>query len=613
MTEPNPLPPPPSIPAPRDIAYPGVITLEVDATDVRRGIIRARQSLPVAQAGPQVLMFPKWLPGYHSPAAPIELLAGLRIAALGEDLAWRRDPVEVYAFHVDVPAGAQALEIELQFLTPTAQSQGDVVVTPDLQALRWNTVLLYPAGYFARRVQVQAEVQLPRDWAFACALEPIAPGEARFKPVGLDVLVDSPLFAGQCFRRIPLDDDGAVALNLFSDRPDQLDVTDAQIDAHRALVVQADRLFGGRPFERYDFLLALSGALGGMGVEHHCSCEIATPPDYFSAWETNASRRDVAAHEYVHAWNGKHRRGADSWTASFEQPIRNSLMWVYEGQTQYWGQVLAARSGLWTRQQALDSLAVTAAVYANRAGGRWRPMSDTTRDPIIASRQPLPWLSWQRSEDYYSEGQLLWLEIDTLLRELFGETASLDGFARTFFAPAMNEVTRTYRFDDVVAALSDLAPYDWAGLLIERLESREAGTHLEGLTRGGYQLVYRDTPTPFAAQADALSDIVNLRFSLGLAVNAAGLVQEVMWESPAFQAGLTAGASILAVNGRDFSIDAIWRAVAATRQDAPLVLRVKRGLHHEDLRLDYDGGHRFPHLDPVPGARRRLDGILAAL
>jgi predicted metalloprotease with PDZ domain len=530
MTEPNPLPPPPSIPAPRDIAYPGVITLEVDATDVRRGIIRARQSLPVAQAGPQVLMFPKWLPGYHSPAAPIELLAGLRIAALGEDLAWRRDPVEVYAFHVDVPAGA------------------------------WNTVLLYPAGYFARRVQVQAEVQLPRDWAFACALEPIAPGEARFKPVGLDVLVDSPLFAGQCFRRIPLDDDGAVALNLFSDRPDQLDVTDAQIDAHRALVVQADRLFGGRPFERYDFLLALSGALGGMGVEHHCSC------DYFSAWETNASRRDVAAHEYVHAWNGKHRRGADSWTASFEQPIRNSLMWVYEGQTQYWGQVLAARSGLWTRQQALDSLAVTAAVYANRAGGRWRPMSDTTRDPIIASRQPLPWLSWQRSEDYYSEGQLLWLEIDTLLRELFGETASLDGFARTFFAPAMNEVTRTYRFDDVVAALSDLAPYDWAGLLIERLESREAGTHLEGLTRGGYQLVYRDTPTPFAAQADALSDIVNLRFSLGLAVNAAGLVQEVMWESPAFQAGLTAGASILAVNLARRRGDAAGRAAGAARQ-----------------------------------------------
>lgn len=613
MTEPRPLPPPPPIPAPRDIAYPGVITLEVDATDVRRGIIRARQTLPVVEPGAMVLMFAKWLPGYHSPAAPIELLAGLRIAALGRDLAWRRDPVEVYAFHIEVPAAAQALEIELQFLTPTAQSQGEVVVTPDLQALRWNTVLLYPAGYFARGVQVQAGVRLPQGWSYACALEPLAPGQARFKPVGLDVLVDSPLFAGRYFRRIPLDDAGAVALNLFSDRPDQLAVTEAQIDTHRALVVQADRLFGARPFDRYDFLLALSGELGGMGVEHHCSCEIATPPDYFAGWENNASRRDVAAHEYVHAWNGKHRRGTDSWTASFEQPIRNSLMWVYEGQTQYWGQVLAARSGLWTRQQALDALAVTAAVYANRAGGRWRPMSDTTRDPIIASRQPLPWLSWQRSEDYYSEGQLLWLEIDTLLRDLSGETANLDRFAQAFFAPTQDHATQTYRFEDVVAALADLASHDWAGLLTERLESREAGTHLEGLARGGYQLVYRDTPNAFAAQADALSDIVNLRFSLGLAVNAAGLVQEVMWESPAFQAGLTAGASILAVNGRDFDIDAIWSAVTATRRDAPLVLRVKRGLHHEDLRLDYDGGHRFPHLEPVPGARRRLDEILAPL
>ncbi len=260
MTEPRPIPPPPPIPAPRDVAYPGVMTLEVDATDVRRGIIRARQTLPVAEPGPMVLMFAKWLPGYHSPAAPIELLAGLRITALGRELAWRRDPVEVYGFHVDVPAGAAALEIELQFLTPTAQSQGEVVVTPDLQALRWNTVLLYPAGYFARRIQVQAGVSLPQGWTCACALEPFAPGEARFKPVGLDVLVDSPLFAGRCFRRIPLDEAGAVALNLFSDRPDQLAVTDAQIQAHRALVVQADRLFGARPFERYDFLLALSGA-----------------------------------------------------------------------------------------------------------------------------------------------------------------------------------------------------------------------------------------------------------------------------------------------------------------------------------------------------------------
>ncbi len=611
MTTPQPIAPPPPIPAPRDISYPGLVRLEVDATDVLRGIVRAHEVIPIPQPGPMVLLFAKWLPGYHSPSAPIELLAGLKIMAGGLELAWRRDPVEVYAFHIDVPGGAEHLDVDLHFVTPTAESQGDVVVTPDMLSLRWNTVLLYPAGYFARGVQVQAAVRLPPRWAFACALEPVSPGEPTFNPAPLDVMVDSPLLAGRHARNIDIDDAGQVTLRLFADREDQLTVDDAQIQAHKNLVVQADQLFGARPFQRYDFLLALSGELGAMGVEHHCCCEIATPPDYFAAWDSNASRRDVAAHEYVHAWNGKYRRGSDSWTASFEQPIRNSLMWVYEGQTQYWGQVLAARSGLWSRDQALQSLALTAATYANRAGGRWRPMSDTTRDPIIANRQPLPWLSWQRSEDYYSEGQLMWLEIDTLLRELSGETRSLDTFARSFFSATGSGSTQTYEFGDVVDGLGDVAAFDWAALLTERLESREAGTHLEGLSRGGYALTYKNRPNKFAAQADALNDIVNLRFSIGIAVSTTGLVQEVMWESPAFDAGLTAGAMVLAVNGRNFSVDELWRAVERTGAGGRLELRVKRGVHQYDLSITYDRGHRFPHLEPIEGARRRLDEIVA--
>jgi len=600
----------PPIPSPRDVDYAGVIGLRVDATDVVRGILRARQTLPITEPGPLVLLFAKWLPGYHSPSAPIEALAGLRIRANGQDVPWRRDPVEVYAFHIVAPEGVGQLDIELQCLTPTAESQGEVVVTPDLLSLRWNTVMLYPAGYFASRIMVQAQVQLPPSWSFACALEPKEVGQAAFEPAAFDVLVDSPLFAGRHFRQIGLDPTGRVALNLFADREDQLELTDAQIEAHKNVVTQADRLFGGRPFQRYDFMVALSAELGGMGVEHHCACEICTPPDYFSNWDATASRRDVVAHEYVHAWNGKYCRGADSWTASFEQPIRNSLMWVYEGQTQYWGQVLAARSGLWSREQALQSLAVTAATYVNRPGGRWRPMSDTTRDPIIVGRQPLPWRSWQRSEDYYSDGQLLWLEVDTLLRELSGEARSLDNFARAFFAFTGGAATRTYRFEDVVAALHEVAPFDWPGLLCDRLESREAGAHLDGLTRGGYALVYQPTPTQFAAQADALNDVVNLRFSAGMAVATSGLVQEVMWESPAFKAGLTAGATLLSVNGRDFSIAELWQGVERTKLGERLQLRTKRGLHHRDLTLDYDGGHRFPHLAPHGDGPRRLDEIL---
>ncbi|MDB5716933.1 MAG: peptidase, partial [Sphingomonas bacterium] len=308
----------------------------------------------------------------------------------------------------------------------------------------------------------------------------------------------------------------------------------------------------------------------------------------------------------------KFRRGADSWTPTFEKPIRNSLMWVYEGQTQYWGQVLAARSGLWTPQMAIEAIAQTAASYDIRKGRNWRPMRDTTRDPIIAARSPIPWASWQRSEDYYSEGQLVWLEIDTLIRERTDDTRSLDDFAATFFGmDARSYVTRPYDFDEVVRTLEGLTSYDWAGFLTDKLEGTGGGAPLGGVTGGGYRLVYRDTPSGYASASDAALGSVNLMFSIGVTLATGGILNEVIWGSPAFDAGLTAGTSLLAVNGRDYSADELKRAITAAVDGDPIELIVNSGKRHRSVRIEYTSGLRYPHLEPVAGARRRLDEILA--
>ena len=604
----------PAVAKPRDVDFPGMIGLRVDATDIDRRIFQVIETIPVPEPGAMTLFFPKWLPGYHSPRSPLELFAGLTICAGDQVLPWRRDPVEVYAFHIVVPEGVRSIEARFQFLSPTADSQGDVVVSPQMMNLHWNTVVLYPAGYYSRRIMVEPTITIPDGWTLACALDQASSDGATttFKPVALDRLIDSPMFAGRNFRSVDLDDGGAVRMSLFGDRPDHIEASDEQLAPHKALVAETDALFGARHFDHYDFLVATSDQLGGGGVERHRSAEIVLPSDYFTAWDKNLPKRGVFAHEYVHSWNGKYRRGADSWTPSFELPIRNSLMWVYEGQTQYWGEVLAARSGLIPLDLSLQSLASTAAKYANREGGIWRPMSDTTRDPIIAGRAPQPWPCWQRSEDYYSEGALMWLDIDTLIRELTGDERSLDTFARAFFGMNDGEMeTNVYTFDDVVRTLKEIAPYDWKALLVDRLESREVGVSLGGLERGGYRLIYRDTPSDWDVQEDSLSNMVSLRYSIGLTVGTDGTIQEVIWEFPGYHAGLTAAAQLVAVNGRDFSTEELTHAVAETANGRSVELVIQRAGETETVVIDYAGGHRYPHLERIEGARARLDEIYA--
>jgi predicted metalloprotease with PDZ domain len=614
--QPSGVPYPPPTVEPRDVPYPGVIVLDVDVSDVERGIFRIRERVPVAQAGPLTLLYPEWHPGKHAPRGPINLLAGLEIRAGGARLPWRRDPVNVYAFHVDVPAGTAALDLTFQFVSPTQTNQGRIVATREMLNLQWEVVLLYPAGHYASRIRVVPSVKLPEGWRFAVALDGAATSGAttQFSETSLETLVDSPLFAGRYYRLVDLDPGAArpVRLNLFADRPDQLEATDTQITAHRNLVQQAYRLFGSQHYDHYDFLLALTDRMGGIGLEHHRSSENGVDGSYFTDWDRAASERDLLPHEMVHSWNGKFRRPADLWTPSFDTPMRGSLLWVYEGLTQYYGFVLAARSGLWSPEQTRSALAMTAATYQHRVGREWRSVADTTNDPILSARRAAPWRSWLRNEDYYSEGLLVWLDADTLIRERTNGRRSLDDFARAFFGIDDGSwVPVTYTFEDIVAALESVLEHDWAAFFRERLYEAGAEPPLDGLARGGYRLVFKEERSEFQREAEAYGRNADFSYSLGLAFGENGNVTGVQWDGPAFNQGMTVGTQVVAVNNVSYSNESLRRAITAAKTDGtPIELLLKNGDQYRTVTIDYRDGLRYPHLERDAAASDRLGAIL---
>ena len=606
------------IAAPKDAPFRGTIALQVDATDTVRHIFRVHETIPVSGTGPMMLLYPRWIPGNHAPTGRIDEVAGLSIRAGGKPLEWSRDPVDVYAFRVNVPAGAGALDLDFQIVTPTDGDQGRVVMTSDMLNVEWNAVALYPAGYFARQIMVEPSIKLPEGWQFGTALDTASSkdGTTTFKPTNFDSLVDSPMFAGRNFKRVDLDPKGPVrvSLNIVADRAELLDAKPEQIEAHRNLVSQAYKLYGAHHYDHYDFLLALTDTMGGIGLEHHRSSENSTVPNYFTEWEKTADTRDLLPHEFTHSWNGKFRRPADLWTPTFNIPMRDSLLWVYEGQTQYWGFVLAARAGLLTKQQALDAVAATAAAYDNRKGREWRPLQDTTNDPIVANRRPLPWRSWQRAEDYYSEGELVWLDADTMIREMSGGKKSLDDFARAFFG--VNDGSyepATYSFDDVVKTLNGVQPHDWAKFLRARLDTVGAEAPLDGIARGGYRLVYSDTPSDFFKGAEARRRNTDLTYSLGMVIGREAKITDVLWEGPAFKSGFTVGTQIVAVNGLAFDADRLKTLVKNNKTGSDAIeFIVKNGDRYRTMRIDYHGGLRYPHLERAGSGEARLDAILAA-
>ncbi len=586
------------IPVARDAAYPGTMTLAVDATDLARRIFRVRQSIPVAQAGPMVLLFPEWLPGNHAPRGQIEKLTGLTIRAGGGALRWRRDPVDVYAFHIDVPEGARTLNLSFEFVSATDEDQGRIVVTDAMMNIQWQSVSLYPAGWATRGIPVSASVTYPTGWKSATALRPesVAGDTVKYQTVDYETLIDSPVFAGKYFAAWPLGNN--VTLSIVADEQRYLVAKPEQIAVHHRLVNEAANLFGSRPFDHYDFLVALTDEMGSIGLEHHRSSENGANPGYFTEWDVGPGRRNLLAHEFTHSWNGKFRRPAGQIVSDFRTPLENSLLWVYEGQTQFWGYVLGARSGLYSKDQTLDALAAIAATQDLRRARDWRSLDDTSYDPIITARRPKGWVSWQRSEDYYNEGLLIWLEADAIIRQKSGGVRGLDDFAHKFFASADGaQIAKSYDFDEIIRTLAAVQPFDWQRFLTQRLTEKGGNAPLAGIELGGYRLVYGDEPNSFIRDAERRSKELNLSFSLGLVVGKANKVTAVIWDGPAFNAGFVVGSEIIAINGLSWNDEVARDAIQAAKSNRePLRLLVKSGNRYREVALTWTGGLRYPRL-----------------
>ena len=606
------------VPAPQDVPYQGTLKISVDATDVAHRIFRVHEVVP-AQPGPLTLLYPQWLPGNHSPTGPIDKLAGLLVRANGKVLPWQRDTLNVYAFHVEVPQGASSVEVEFQFLSPQSTHEGRVVMTPEMLNLQWNANTLYPAGYYSRRIMTEASVKFPAGWQFGSALEVAShDGDTvNFKPITYNDLVDSPIYAGKYFKRVDLDPGAKtpVHMDIVADAPKYLEITPAQLKAHQNLVQQMYKMYGAHHYDHYDFLFSLSDKMSGNGLEHHRSSEDGVGTNYFTEWDKNAVLRDLLPHEFNHSWDGKYRRPADLWTPNFNVAMQDSLLWVYEGQTQFWGYVMAARSGLWTEDQARDMLAFVAATYDRGRPGlaSWRNIQDTTNDPIIAQRAPLPYRNYQGSEDYYSAGQMIWLDVDAKLRDLSKGRHSIDDFGRAFFGMDDGSfVTNTYTFDDVVKTLNNIEPFDWASYLRSRLDGH--GPLIGGVEGHGWKLVYTDQPSPAVKAVEARRHFADLTYSLGLSVGKDGAIGDVLWDGPAFKAGISPSMTVIAVNGHDYDADALKDAVTAAAKDnnQSIELLVKDFDQYKTIRVDYHGGLKYPHLERDKSKPDTLADLLKA-
>ena len=611
----------PAIPAPTNPSYPGVIRYEVDATDLDRHIVSVRQVIPVT--GSRItLLYPKYIYGNHADTGPIQLIAGLTVMAGGQAVDWRRDAVDPYAFHIDIPAGTSELEVSFQWLTQSDNSNWRVVMTQRMLNLQWEKALLYPAGYVSTGITFTPSIRLPEGWQYGVSLETTSfeDGLATFAPTDLYTLADSPMFAGLHYRRVEIDPEGDdVYINMVADEAANLAATDEQIGYYEALITQADRLFGSRHFDRYDFLLGLTNQMGGIGLEHHRSSENTHAPTFFTSWSASAGRRALLPHEYVHSWNGKFMRPADELTPNYNVPTENSLLWVYEGQTEYWGDVLSARTGLHTKEQALVLLADRAAFYQNQPGRRWRNLQDVNNHNLLGYRVPGQWTSWMRGTgDYYDEAALIWLDADTLIRERSNDRRSLDDFAHTFFSPEGTDgdwTPRGYTFDDVVAALNTVEPYDWATFLRTRLDADgpEATAPLDGFERGGYRLIYVEEPNADekAVQPNWGSDFrYSLGFSLGGASNRVAAIQ---WDGPLYRAGIGAGWDLIAVGDRVASAEVLRQAVTAAKGGSePIRLILRNGQRIRTVELAYHDGLRYPRLERIEGTRDRIGDILTA-
>ncbi|HEX4772735.1 MAG TPA: hypothetical protein VH351_18015 [Bryobacteraceae bacterium] len=591
------------------------INITVDLTDAPRKLLHAHLQFPV-HAGTMTLYYPQWIPGEHGPTGPIENLAGVAFTAAGKTLPWKRDDVHMYALQVTVPDGVTILEARLDYLA-TADATGfsaGACTTPHLAILNWNLVTLYPAGTAANEITFRPSIKLPEGWHFGTALtEKVTEGTSiRFQPVTLETLIDSPVLAGQHFRHIELAPEVQPKhyLDIAADEAEDLAITNEQIAGFSALVRQAGALFRSRHYNSYHFLLTLSDSVAHFGLEHHQSSDDRA--DARMLIDGDFSNADLLPHEFVHSWNGKYRRPSGLMTSDYQQPMKGDLLWVYEGLTQYLGDVLATRSGLWTAEQFREYLAQSAAEQDHRPGRTWRSLEDTAKSAQISYADSESWDNWRRSTDFYPEGELLWLDVDTLLRKLSDGRKSLNDFCALFYGPSGDQGPEVlpYTLEDVVTALGSVQTYDWAGFLRGRLEAHGPHAPLAGIQQGGYKLEYNGDMNDYIRASDGRSG-VNAWYSLGLTITSDGTVRDVLMDSLAYRAGLGPGMKIVAVNGLR-ATDAVLRAAIGETKTSKAALQfiVQNDDTFRVLSIDSHAGQRYPHLARVAGEPDRLAEIL---
>ncbi|QWT21547.1 hypothetical protein KPL74_05960 [Bacillus sp. NP157] len=596
---------------PTDRAFAGQITLDVDATDTAQKIFRAHEVIPVQAAGPLTLLYPEWEISSHGRTVSAASLAGLAITANGVPIPWTRDAVDMHAFHLSVPEGTGSLMVDLQYITRVDEH----LLRDDLVSVAWQHVLVYPAGWSVRNIPVQASLKLPKEMTLASSLTTAgsdpATGETRFSPVSLGTLLDSPVLASRFSKRVALGATGQppMQLDVMASDPADLAIGAGDLAALKKLVRETGAVMGRPPYDHFDGLVVLSDDFSTGGNEHVSSAEIHLPAGYFREPATQLNNRDLIAHEHVHAWNGRWRQPADSWVASPNVVARNSLLWVYEGQTEFWGRVLAARSGMRTVEETLDKLAMDAASVAQVRGRAWKSLEDTTNDPLYVTGRTTVWPEWQRRKDYYGEGVLLWLDVHAQLDAQSHGRVGMDDFAHRFFAVTgtPGDVS-TYTMADIAGTLAGLAPGDWQTYLSQRLEARD-DLVLQGLQKMGWTLAYTDTPTATFLQDEKESGATNLSSSIGLSVDEKGRVVGVVWDSPAFKARMAPGETITQVNDQPFTSAGLLSAVRQTPQHR-VVLSWKLDGKPHTAELDYAQGLRYPHLQRDPTRPDRLTALL---
>ena len=603
--------------APRDTA-----SIEVDAREAPRGIIKSHLRLPV-QPGPLTLVYPQWIPGRHSPSGPITSLGGLRFSVAGAPVAWRRDDIDMYAFHLMVPPGAAWLDADLDLLR-TPQEEGAVqgleaprTSTAALAIIEWNEFVLYPQGSATDTLNYAAAISVPADWHTASALRPSGTGApraglTRFEAVSLTTLVDSPLQMARFARHFDLGGTPAVSLELAADSPAALAMSPEVEGHYQALVREARALFGATHYGRYTFLWSLTDRVMPDGLEHHESSDNRSPLRALLDEDVRLVEAPLLPHEYVHSWNGKYRRPVGLATPDYQTPMRGELLWVYEGLTEYLGDVLAARSGLWSPQDFRDEWARIAAAMDSHRGRNWRSLQDATIAAQLLYAQGTSWAArLRRQDDFYQESALLWLEADTLIRKLSNGQRKLDDFCAAFHgAPSGLPQVITYDFDALIAALNAVQPYDWRSFWTERLTRLREGAPLEGLAAAGWRLDYTTTPSGVLRGHASEDHATNLQYSLGFVLGDDGVISDVVPGSPAELAGVAPGSTLAAVNGRKWSKEVMNDALNTIGSEAKsMALLLESNDEYRTLELHYHGGARYPTLVRVAGAEDLLSAI----